>query len=112
LCSYKYNTKYYQNDHPDYHDVCILSTASINSPSNKSTVTIYPNPTTDIVSLDLDENYQYRYQIMDLLGRSFESGVINNFQIDVSGYSHGIYVITIYRESDRKVQQNFKVIKY
>jgi hypothetical protein len=88
LCSYKYYTKYYQNDHPDYHDVCILSTASIDLHADKSTITIYPNPTTGSVTIDLNDIYQYRFKIMDLL-----------------------FVITLWRESDRGTQQKFRVIK-
>ena len=64
------------------------------------------------VALDLNDIYQYRFKIMDLLGRSIESGVIHDFQIDVSGYPDGIYVITLWRESDRRTQQKFRVIKY
>ncbi|HEC43980.1 MAG TPA: T9SS type A sorting domain-containing protein [Bacteroides sp.] len=112
LCSYYFDTKIYQNDHPEYHSICILSTTSIDQYSDIPNTTIYPNPTTGVVTLNLNDPHQYRYQIIDPLGRSIESGVLHDSQIDLSGHPDGIYVITLWSESDRRTQQKFRVIKY
>jgi hypothetical protein len=112
LCAYKYDTKIYQNDHPDYRDVCVLVTANTEPCPDNSTIRIFPNPTTGIINVDLKIPLQYRFQITDLLGRSLEKGLISGSQLDLSGYPDGIYVITVWPEPDRTEKQHFKVIKY
>jgi len=75
--------------------------------------TLYPNPTTGTVNIELDCTYnKMQYDIFDSNGLLINSGLIENnlsiFQLDLSNYSNSIYFIKIYCGSD---VQTFKIIK-
>lgn len=73
--------------------------------------TVYPNPTTNQVQIDLKEiNYQPKVQLYNMDGKLLYSQVHNNnlITINLSSFSKGIYVLKLqFKES----QQALKVIK-
>jgi hypothetical protein len=74
-------------------------------------VRIFPNPTNNFVNVDLG-NYKdvVNYTVLSVEGRivAKETNINNNFIIDLSSESKGLYFLNILTDSDSKV---YKVIK-
>ena len=73
-------------------------------------ISIYPNPTSDIVNIQLDEKIdQGDLQLFDQLGRLvFQDSIINEEQlktIQVSQYPEGVYTINIISADQRFVRK-------
>ncbi len=60
-------------------------------------VRVYPNPATDILYVDMpkDAGGFAQYEIFDLQGRLLVRGRLHGNSIDVSGFSQGMYILTI-----------------
>ena len=66
---------------------------------NESIATnIYPNPATDYVIIDIEDENEFDYVIMDLNGRIIREGYSlgNKTQVSLDNVSAGIYIIEIY----------------
>ena len=77
-------------------------------------IQIWPNPTTDILHLQLsdDANIQdYTYQLFSLTGKLLQGGRLtdNHIEIDVNHYVSGAYILRI--ENSLHQVQTFKFIK-
>ena len=72
----------------------------------KAAVSIYPNPTTDILSIKTDIDVQ-SYEVSSLLGQTLLSGY-NTTDIDVSRLANGTYFITIHTEQGSKLMKFVK----
>jgi Secretion system C-terminal sorting domain len=57
-------------------------------------INIYPNPVSDILNLDTDENWS-KAEIYDIAGRIMRSASLNGQSIDVSGLESGTYFIRL-----------------
>ena len=74
-------------------------------------IRIYPNPASDILYLDLCNNYNGRFDIIltDALGQhlmKFKSGQINNqVKIDVTTYETGTYFLILDGDGSREVHK-------
>ncbi len=78
--------------------------------SNNSLISIYPNPTTDFLNINLsqftDENIEIK--IIDFLGKNIFSEKIYNEKlktINVSNYPKGIYMVSISGNKDKIVKK-------
>lgn len=74
---------------------------------------IYPNPTTDFLSIDLRSVYDgtYQYIITDMNGKLIQKSMILNDtinQIDVSTISSGNYIITVVKDNKGYAQKWIK----
>lgn len=61
-------------------------------------VNLYPNPTSDIVNIQSNQEI-IGWEIIDNTGKTLQSGKINNlviFQIDFSNFNKGAYFVKIY----------------
>lgn len=83
-------------------DVAIDQTLSVDNYQNKLSVTIFPNPTTDVFNLEIKDELQSRYHglqlsIYDINGRNVMQKSISKTQttIDVSLMSKGVYLYTL-----------------
>ena len=80
-----------------------------------SNLHIYPNPTTGIVTIELDTetwNMEPEIQVFDVYGRMLtvvETGLAPSLQIDLSRYATGIYMLKVV--NDGKVVAIGKVVK-
>jgi hypothetical protein len=86
---YYYESIDTSNTHPDNNDV-----------------NIYPNPASTILSIATAELYiNMPYKIHDLLGRIIAEGnfTANNYSIDISSYSEGIYILRTNNNSHKFV---------
>lgn len=73
---------------------------SVWEPSNPVQASIYPNPTTGLIRIDLEGPGNTEYQILDLNGRVHARGVLNETgQVDLSGWANGIYIIHLINEN-------------
>lgn len=94
--------------------VHIMST-SINAPSiNGAKVTVYPNPTKDIVTISIDGNIKIEtIQVLDIQGRIvkvIEGGQVNTALINVSNMTNGLYFLQI-NTAQGNAQAKFEVMK-
>ncbi len=64
-------------------------------------VSVYPNPATNNININIDKSGTYKIEIYNLEGKKLLAkdiyGITNN-SIDISGFSQGIYLIKIYNE--------------
>lgn len=91
-----------------------LSTSE-NTVEPKIEIFIFPNPTTDYVTLNMEgleyENEPQSYQLYDLQGRLLIQNTIKQTetQINLSQLNSSIYLLQVY--SNNKVLKTFKIIK-
>lgn len=79
---------------------------------NDLQVSIFPNPTSDQLTITTSKNENYSYSIFDNSGRLVSDGKLmkEETQIDVSNYATGQYSISILSESGNQLKV-FKLIK-
>lgn len=75
-----------------------------------SSVLVYPNPTTGLLSIEFQEEDAYEITISDLTGRKLKMWDEKNKEahLDITELSHGVYVVSI---NSVKQRVNFKIIK-
>ena len=62
---------------------------------NRLTVNVYPNPTTDIVTIETDENL-FNYSVYDINGREIQTGIFSSTnQINLQSASNGVYFVKV-----------------
>lgn len=75
---------------------------------------IYPNPTEDIVNLEMEGNVpgNTTYQLINMKGQVLDAGNINNFnsKLDLSKSETGIYIL-ILRNAESKIDKSYRIIK-
>ncbi len=82
---------------------CISSTKEVDEPNQ---FFVYPNPTNDI--LNITNLHQIStYQIYQLDGKLITQG--NNFPIDISKFTNGIYFLKIATKNNQIINQ--KILK-
>ncbi|GAB4252354.1 MAG: hypothetical protein Kow0079_07040 [Vicingaceae bacterium] len=76
----------------DYND-CPLSINEI----NKFGFEVYPNPTTGLVNIILDQTDNYTINVVDVLGKVVDTQKINGVRatVDLSGLNTGVYFVNI-----------------
>jgi len=73
-------------------------------------VKVYPNPTVDILKIEVGENQDFSYTIMDMTGSVLFTGqAIASTQIDISNYPAGLYFLKI--SADKEIQYTGKIFK-
>jgi hypothetical protein len=91
-----------------------LSTAE-NTVESKIEMFIFPNPTTDFVTLNMEgleyENGPQSYQLYDLQGRLLIQNTIKKTetQIDLNNLNASVYILRVY--ANNKVLKTFKILK-
>jgi hypothetical protein len=80
------------------------STISIIIENNKNSISAYPNPTNDLITLDIEGyNGSFNMDIYDLQGRLLET--TKSRTISLKKYSKGIYFIKVsYAEKTEEIQ--------
>lgn len=70
----------------------ILSTIDF----SKNKITLYPNPTKDILNFTLSEtNTAYEYEISNMLGEKVSYGNVNSNSISIINLANGVYIVKI-----------------
>lgn len=73
---------------------------------------VYPNPTTDFVTIELQQKAKITYQVTDLNGKTVLQGQFTDTKnkIDLSGQSEGIFYLTLI-DADDNQKETIKIIK-
>jgi len=86
-----------------------------NSIEPKAEIFIFPNPTIDYVTVNM-EGFEFEtgprsYQLYDLQGRLLKQNTINQneTQIDLNDLSSSIYILQVY--ANNKILKTFKILK-
>jgi hypothetical protein len=87
----------------DQYEVLLVKTdlngnvTSVPSHGLAANVRVFPNPATDKLHVDLPKNADgfAHYEIFDLQGRLLVRSRLHGNSIDVSGFSQGLYILTI-----------------
>ncbi|MCX6231784.1 MAG: T9SS type A sorting domain-containing protein [Bacteroidetes bacterium] len=90
--------------------IIVQSPTGITENSLKPVFSIYPNPTTEYITVKSNHDiYNLNFTILDLTGKKLISGKLNtgNTTINISQFAEGIYFFQL--GDDRK--QTFKLIK-
>lgn len=77
----------------------------------ENSLNLYPNPTQDMININLPDFENYQIQIFNLLGEVVYNGNSNGLQlktIDVANFAKGMYVLTVKNET-QSAQRNFVV---
>lgn len=120
--TWTYSKDYYGSSGKDcgYIDAISFPCGKVNYPvgiheiAQNTELQIWPNPTTDILHLQLsaETNFQdYTYQLFSLTGKLLQGGRLldNHVEIDVNHYVSGAYILRI--ENSQHQVQTFKIIK-
>jgi len=79
-----------------------------------SEITVYPNPTADMVflKLEMDNLENCDYYLFDLQGRQIQNSNITSKQTEISfaPFESGVYILRIVKE--KTLVQEFKIIKH
>jgi len=77
---------------------------SANSLSKQTKISVYPNPATDFIAVNKDENVKH-IAIFNLVGRKLKSfnDVVKDQRYDVSDLPSGMYLVQIIDFSDKIV---------
>lgn len=85
----------------------------INEVSMNISMSVFPNPTTGLLTLQILENNfgRFYYNLTDLQGKLIETKLLRDSQtqINLNGYSTGTYFLNVTQNS--KIIKSFKIIK-
>jgi hypothetical protein len=73
-------------------------------------LSVYPNPVSDVLNFDIDNNKAARVEIMDIAGRKVDAAnfEMNHASVDVRNYNKGIYLYQVLN-SDGQVVKTGKI---
>ncbi len=85
---------------------------SILSTSHHKEILLYPNPTTNIINIELDKKEQVQLLLYNINGQLIQSKVINDLKaiLDISSLSNGLYYLKLIRINNYPI--SYKIIKY
>jgi xyloglucan-specific exo-beta-1,4-glucanase len=76
-----------------------IDNATLGSDSINADVTIYPNPTSDVLNVKIDDNASFNYVIYNVVGGIVKEGKLNDKSIDVSRLASNIYLLRLYNDA-------------
>lgn len=73
---------------------------------------VYPNPASDFVNLELQEQGKVLYKLSDIIGKELKQGECTEMvnKIDVSDMPAGLYILTV-TSADGKISESVRVVK-
>ncbi len=76
-------------------------------------VFVYPNPASDFINIcsESTDIKKMKVDLLDIAGKSIHSETFQNkLQLDLSKYTHGVYLIRVYDDNNNSVK-TFKLLK-
>ena len=62
----------------------------------ENNISVYPNPSDGIITIDIAQDAQYAVKIVDLRGKLiYEGDIYNSTKVNLSEYNKGIYLISL-----------------
>jgi len=101
----------YQETYPKIQDA--TSTLTVIDPEDFNYISkAYPNPTKDILNLELQQKSKSTFQLTDLSGKIVLQGQLNELinKIDISKQQAGVYALTIVNTAEEQ-KETIKIIK-
>ncbi|MNK34397.1 hypothetical protein D3C87_529030 [compost metagenome] len=90
----------------------LLATKSVNFNLSANSVSIFPNPTTDLLKVNFAANYYTQLQIVSLDGKSLHQANLGaadtNYELNIQAYAKGTYLVVL---KGNKEQYSHKIIK-
>lgn len=90
----------------------VFGTSGIEEATAENNLTVYPNPTTGLFSLNLEKaKGNYTFQIIDIKGQVLHSenieviGTTFNTQFDLSNYAKGMYYLRVIGENNESINK-------
>lgn len=65
---------------------------------------LFPNPTTGSIQV-VNGQAISRYYVVDLTGKTVQSGILNNNQIDMSSLTSGVYLVQLQQQNGNQITQ-------
>jgi hypothetical protein len=89
----------------------ISTTVGIKETAITLELSVYPNPTTDYLTLKVEDNTELNYQLYDLQGKVIENKKVSSTRtsINVENLPNAIYFLNVVKNN--QVVKTFKVIK-
>ena len=89
----------------------ISTTVGINETSINLELSVYPNPTTDYLTLKTDDNANLSYNLYDMQGKVIESKKVlsNSSNINLEGQPTATYFLNVVKNN--QIVKTFKIIK-
>jgi hypothetical protein len=74
---------------------------------NMNAMTLYPNPTHGMITIDLPESRSFEYEVYDLVGQSVLKGRSNggSTRIDLTSCPQGVYFVAVSWNENRLIQK-------
>ncbi len=83
---------------------------SINETSRNNQIQVFPNPTQGPLEIQVQDNMNYTFEILDNYGRIIEIGSFQaSIRIDISEYIRGVYFVSI--RSKQTTLGTYKILK-
>lgn len=77
---------------------------------NEDVVTVYPNPTSDVIYLQTNGNFETsEYQLLDINGRVVEQNILQGRQINLHSFENGVYFLVLRNQNGNSITK--RVIK-
>jgi hypothetical protein len=89
----------------------ISTTVGIKETAITLELSVYPNPTTDYLTLKVEDNTELNYQLYDLQGKVIENKKVSSTttSINVENLSKAIYFLNVTKNN--RIVKTFKIIK-
>lgn len=84
----------------------ISTIADTNSNEILTTVSLYPNPTKDVLNIETNSATKLNYSVINYLGQVVKTGSIENKSINVSNLNTGIYILEV-NDGQKSVTKKF-----
>jgi hypothetical protein len=81
---------------------------SLEVKADEKQITCYPNPVSDYLNINFEQEGSFHYQILDIQGRNVLSGTTSGRGIDMFGLRNGLYILHIFNERQTHF---FRIIK-
>jgi D-alanyl-D-alanine carboxypeptidase len=81
--------------------------------NNSASISVYPNPASNFVKLDMGAISEGQYELVDISGRVLQVGSLqaNSNTIDISTQATGIYILRVHNKNGMLLNQKLQVIK-
>lgn len=72
-------------------------------------ISIYPNPTFGIISIEINDKSNYNFELLNSTGQKILDGLLNDQQINLGNLANGAYIVRIFNSEkeffDRIIKQ-------
>ncbi len=96
-----------------HQDRYVIITAIENLHNNEINISVFPNPTTDLISLKVQcsKRESIKYTLTDISGKVLQTEKVKSDieQLNFSTYTNGVYFLSVRQEN--QLVKSFKIIK-